>query len=413
MEVGRFDGEIFGGNCALHGQYDAMEGTHMPIKSNAIFSASTRLKYLTGCLMFLAFFAAVVSSGSVSLHGQQTSNEKDDRNSQPTVPTRPDSPLYKGEQGIQRSGIKFTAPTRTVTMKLHIEDPNGYFLPNIRRENFAVYEDGVRQKNVSVEVEHSPVSIAMLLEGGSRYHEVNKVFRDNLPNFGREFLDVLSRDDKIAIFKYDSKLQTLADFGQYHKGMDGVFHQVSTPDISEANFYDALLETLNLMKNVNGRKAIVVISSGVDTFSKASFEEVLRVAQDCATPIYTIGLAALMQRESAVYGASAPFARIDWDSAEKHMEELAKASGGRAYIVESTIGVGGIYDDIMENLRVRYVISYVSSNPATLGPPRQIKVELIDPQTGQELKIHDSNGRAIAAKVFVQESYMPDSAPGE
>jgi hypothetical protein len=55
----------------------------------------------------------------------------------------------------------------------------------------------------------------------------------------------------------------------------------------------------------------------------------------------------------------------------------------------------------------------VSSNPATVGPPRKIQVELIDPQTGQQLKIRDSNGRVIAAKVFVQESYMPDAAPGK
>jgi Ca-activated chloride channel homolog len=385
----------------------------MPAKPKSIFRARARHEYLLRWLILLAFFAGVVSSGSVSVHGQQTSNENDDHNSQSTVPTRPDSPLYKGEQGNQQSEIKFATLTRAVTIKLHVEDPNGYFLPNIRRENFAVYEDGVRQKNVSVEVEHSPVSIALLMEGGSRYHEVNKLLGDEMPYFGRELLDVLIPADKIAVFKYDSNLQTLAELGPYHKDLDGIFHQLSTPDISEANFYDALLETMNRMKNISGRKAIIAISSGVDTFSKTNFQEVLRTAQDCATPIYTIGLAVLMQRESAVYGPSAPFARIDWDSAEKQMETLTKASGGRAYAVESAVGIAGIYDDIMENLRVRYEVSYVSSNPATVGPPRKIQVELIDPQTGQQLKIRDSNGRVIAAKVFVQESYMPDAAPGK
>ncbi len=302
--------------------------------------------------------------------------------------------------------------TRTVTIKLHVEDPNGYFLPNIRPENFAVYEDEVRQKNVSVEVEHSPVSIALLMEAGSRYHEVNKLLGDEMPYFGRELLDVLSPADKIAVFKYDSKLQTLAEFGPYHKDLDGIFNQLSTPDMSEANFYDALLETMNRMENVIGRKAIIAISSGVDTSSKSSFQEVLRAAQDCTTPFYTIGLAPLLQRESAVYGPSAPFARIDWDSAEKRMEKLTKVSGGRAYTIESAVGIPGIYDDVMENLRVRYVVSYVSSNPTSGGPPRKIRVELIDPQTGQQLKIRDSNGKVIAAKIFVQESYMPAEAPG-
>jgi hypothetical protein len=80
--------------------------------------------------------------------------------------------------------------------------------------------------------------------------------------------------------------------------------------------------------------------------------------------------------------------------------------------LETETTVAAIYDDIMENLRLRYVVTYVSSNPATSGPPRQIRVELIDPKTGQALKIHDSNGKIIAAKVFVQESYRPNDAVG-
>ncbi|MGB7845982.1 MAG: hypothetical protein WBL63_10230, partial [Candidatus Acidiferrum sp.] len=120
----------------------------------------------------------------------------------------------------------------------------------------------------------------------------------------------------------------------------------------------------------------------------------------------------LMQRESATYGPTAPFARIDWSTAEKQLEMLAKASGGRAYELESDALIPAIYDDIMENLRVRYVISYVSSNAERSAAPRRIRVELIDPKTGEVLRIRDSNGKAIAAKVFVQETYSPNSASG-
>jgi hypothetical protein len=61
----------------------------------------------------------------------------------------------------------------------------------------------------------------------------------------------------------------------------------------------------------------------------------------------------------------------------------------------------------MENLRLRYVITYVSSNPATSGPPRNIRVELIDPTMGKALKIRDSTGKIINASVFVQQTYSP------
>jgi len=93
-----------------------------------------------------------------------------------TVPSRPVTPLYKGEQGQQRSEIEFTPSSRTVTIKFHVEDPNGYFLPNIRKGEFACRGRNP-QKNVSVEIEHSPISVALLMELGGRYHELNKVLR--------------------------------------------------------------------------------------------------------------------------------------------------------------------------------------------------------------------------------------------
>jgi hypothetical protein len=65
----------------------------------------------------------------------------------------------------------------------------------------------------------------------------------------------------------------------------------------------------------------------------------------------------------------------------------------------------------MENLRVRYMVTYISSNTATIGPPRSIRIELINPKTGSLLKINDATGKLIPAKVFVQEAYSP-TAPG-
>jgi hypothetical protein len=118
-----------------------------------------------------------------------------------------------------------------------------------------------------------------------------------------------------------------------------------------------------------------------------------------------------MELEAMTYGNTAPFARIDWRAAEKQLEALAKASGGRTYVVDSEVQIPGIYDDIMENLRVRYVVTYVSSNTSTSGPPRSIRIELIDPATDGPLKIHDAKGKVVPGKVFVQATYSP-TAPG-
>jgi VWFA-related protein len=292
-------------------------------------------------------------------------------------------------------------------MKLRVEDPNGYFLPNIRRDNFAVYEDGKRQRNVTVEVEHAPVTVALLLEFGGRYHELDKVLEMEVPRISRQLLDFIGRDDKVAILKYGSDVQVLADFDQGHENLDRVFDQLGMPAMSEANFYDALLDALRRVREARDRRAIILVSSGIDTFSKTSYQQVLEAASNSATSIYAIGLAHTMRQEAELYGAVSPLARIDWNTAEKQLEMLSKASGGRAYAPDSDVEIPAIYDNIMENLRIRYVITYVSSNPASSGPPRKIRVELIDPNTGGPLRIRDSNGKPVTPKVFVQESYSP------
>jgi Ca-activated chloride channel homolog len=246
-------------------------------------------------VILLLVFASAASSRNPSTHSPQSSHPQPHQETGVTVPNRPVAPLYKGEQGPQHSEIEFTPSTRMVTIKFHIEDPNGYFLPNIRRDNFGVSEDGVRQKNVSVEVEHSPVSVALLMELGGRYHELNKVLGEEVPRAGRQLLEVIGHDDTIAVFKYDAKLQPLADFDQGHGNLSRIFDQLTTPNFSETNFYDALVETLKRMKDVRGRKAIILISTGVDTFSKTSYQEALHAARECATPIYVIGLGSTMK----------------------------------------------------------------------------------------------------------------------
>src|SRR5258707_11832485 len=107
-------------------------------------------------------------------------------------------------------------------------------------------------------------------------------------------------------------------------------------------------------------------------------------------------------------GTPAPrFGRIDCTAAENRLELLAQTSGGRAYSLQSEVELPAVFDDIMENLRIRYVITYTSSNPSAEGPPRSIRVDLVDPKTGQPLKIRDAAGKVVAAHVFVQQTYVP------
>ncbi len=329
------------------------------------------------------------------------------------TPSRPSTSLFKGEQGNQKTEIYFDRATGVVTMKMLVQDSNGYFIPNIRRDNFAVYENGVRQQNATVDIEHAPVSLAVLMEWGGRYQALNRALGDQVPRAAHQLLDELGRQDKVAVFRYGDRVDRVADFSSGREALDTIFASVDKPDFSELNFYDALISTVDYMKKVSGRKAILLISSGVDTFSKARYQDALAVAREGGTPIYVIDIAPALrtsvERASSNLG---PYARIDWNRAESQLQEIAKSSGGRMYPAESTFDLSGVYDDLMENLRVRYVITYKSSSGGDLGTPRTVRIELVDPSTGGPLEIVDANGKPVRSQLFFEHTYTPVSAVG-
>src|SRR4051794_8159764 len=83
--------------------------------------------------------------------------------------------------GKPRPEIRFDPATRIVTIKTAVQDNDGYFIPNIRRDNFAVYENGIRQPDPKVEIEHAPVSLEVLAEWGGRYQALNRTLGEEVP----------------------------------------------------------------------------------------------------------------------------------------------------------------------------------------------------------------------------------------
>ena len=325
------------------------------------------------------------------------------------VPNRPASSLFQGEQGKQRSEIHYDQTTGVVTIKMGVQDPNGYFIPNIRRDNFAVYENDVRQQNATVEIDHAPVTLAVLLEYGGRRQALNKALGYEVPRAAHQLLDEIGRQDKIAFWRYADQVEQLADFSKGHETLDGLFLTFRTPEFSETNFYDALISTLRQMKTETGRKALVLISSGIDSFSKAKYEDVLNAIRDCQTPVYVINIGPILR--SAEELSPQPYARVDWSRAEAELHQIAQASGGRLYSPGSTLNLSGVYDDMMENLRLRYIITYKSTaNGGNLDAARTVRVELVNPNTGRPLEIVDANRKPVSSKLFVQESYVPRGA---
>ena len=323
------------------------------------------------------------------------------------IPARP-AALFAGEQGRQRTEVHFDPTSSTVTMKLLVQDPAGYFIPDLHRDNFVVYENGVRQQNATVEIEHAPITLGIVMEHGGRYKGFNKTSSDEVLTVGQQLLGELGREDKVAVWEYADQAQQIADFTTDHSRLDSLFMTTEVPDSSETNFYDALVSASETMKPVTGRKALIVITSGIDTFSKAKYDDALNAVRASGTPVYVIDVGPDLRDAAMRYANAGPYARLDWNRTETQLREIANVSGGRLYTVYSSlVDLSSMYDDLMENLRVRYVISYRSTTSSPADGPRSVRVELVDPKTNGPLEIVDTSGKVIRSKVIVENSYVP------
>ena len=341
----------------------------------------------------------------------QSASKRADQKSgaQVQVPNRPTSPLFNSTQGKQKTEIRFDPATGMVTLKLLVQDPNGYFIPNLRRDNFVVYENGVRQQNATVDIEHAPVTLAVLMEFGGRAPGLNRQMGDEVARAARPLLDELGPEDKVTFWKYSDQVQKLADANQSRDAVKTELITMGTPAVSETNLYDAVIATVAEMRPVRGRKAIVLITSGIDTFSKAHYKDARKAAEESDSPIYVLSLTQVLRQ--ILQMQDRPLATIDWNQVEHQLQEIARVSGGRAYTPSDTIQLSPVYDDVMENLKVRYVITYKSNN-GDANSPRTVRVELVDTQTGGPLVIRDANGRIVRASVILQENYVPSAATG-
>ena len=326
------------------------------------------------------------------------------------VPNRPSTALFQGAQGKQRTEIHFDPTTQVVTIKMLVQDTKGYFIPNIRRENFAVYENGVRQENANVEIEHAAVSLGVLLEYGGRYQVLNESTGAADSAAANQLLSEIGTDDKVAIWTYGDKVEEIAGFSDGRDALRSAVLKLRTPPFSEQNFYDALIAVVTKMHPLSGRKALLLVSSALDTFSKANYRDALQAVGQSDTPIYAINLGPLLQQHASVSLDAGPYAHIDWKGAEAKLRQIAVAGGGRMYSPQVLVDLPAIFDDLMENLRVRYVITYKSTSDPNVNRARTVRVELVDSRTSEPLRIEDANGKTVRSKIIVKDSYIPSEA---
>lgn len=304
----------------------------------------------------------------------------------------------------------FRSDVSTVSVDVAVLDNKGRFIPNIPGGNFRILEDGVPQKIATFNMGEAPMTVCMVIEFSNLFQSywTETWYQTLTASYG--FIDTLKPEDNLAIVAYDLRPEILSDFSTDRQAAREAMQRLRIAAYSESNLYDALVDTADRMSELEGRKAIIVIASGVDTFSKLTFDKTRKALQNAGVPIYAIGLMQALREWYDARGYLSSIARLDFLQADNQMRTFAKETGGQSYFPRFYGEFPNIYRMIHEALRSQYQVTYQPTNQARDGKFRKIKVELVNPATNEPLRVVDEKGKPMKYQVISKPGY---TAPRE
>jgi len=325
---------------------------------------------------------------------------------QPKIPSK----LNRKDKLDASEQPDFKVDTSVVNVDVAVLDNKGRFIPNIPRGHFRILEDNVPQQISNFGAGEAPMTVCMVIEFSNLFQQyyTESWYQTLQASYG--FLQTLKPEDYVAIVAYDMRPEILADFSTDKRKAYEAMQRLRIAAFSESNLYDAVTDTAERMKDLEGRKAIVLIASGRDTFSKLTFDKTRKILQNDAVPIYAIGLMQALREWYDARGAMGPIARLDFLQADNQMRTFAKETGGQSFFPRFYGEFPSIYRAIHESLRNQYSIGYSPANTAKDGKFRKIKVELVNPANNEPLRITDEKGKPIKYSIVAKGGY---TAPRE
>jgi len=299
--------------------------------------------------------------------------------------------------------IKVDVPL--VNLAVLVTTKDGQTIPGLKKENFKIMEDGAPQQISTFNQTEAPITAVLLVEFASTNYD----FMVEALNASYAFANTLKKDDWVAVISYDMKPQILADFTQDKRAVYAALNQLRMPGFAETNLFDAVFDTLDRVDRIEGKKYIILVTTGVDTFSKLTLDKILKKIKSTKdVTIYPISVGFVVREYCEVHHCRTrgfiPVGNMDYLQADNEMKTFASLTGGRAYFPRFQGELPGIFGDIASDIRNQYSISYHPTNTKLDGSYRKLKVELHAPDGGP-LKIRDQKGKDLKVIVYAREGY--------
>jgi len=351
---------------------------------------------------------------------------RDPNEQKPTGTSSKDaSPEEVGEGDIVR------IDTTLVSIPVSVMDRDGKYIPDLRKEDFRVWEDGVEQRVAYFASTEKPFTVALLIDtSGSTRFKLGEI-----QNAAIAFVEQLRADDRVMVVSFSDKIRVLSQPTSDRYALRNAIRQ--TEPGSGTRLYDAVDQVINQQFNrIEGRKAIVLFTDGVDTTSKhASYESTVRDAEELDALIYPVeydtysdmgiwgpgggggqsGGNVIIDILGAILGGGnsggnyprggggggypgrrggggprgggggswpgggSGTSRGEYELADQYLHDLARVTGARLYNAEQQ-NLDSAFRSVAEELRRQYSLGYYPKNSPRVGERRSIKVRVEKPE---------------------------------
>lgn len=319
----------------------------------------------------------------------------------------PPPPAPKKVEDNPDYSLKVNVPL--VNVDVLVTSKEGQFIPGLRKDNFRVLEDGVPQQVSNFTVSQAPITAVLLVEFAS----TNYIFMIQALQASYAFANTLKKDDWVAVTYFDMQPHILVDFTQDKRAVYGALNQLRIPGFSETNIFDAVYDTLDRLDRVEGKKYIILVTTGVDTFSKLTLDKIMKKIKDTKdVTIFPISIGFIVREYCETHpgycrnahGMGIPVGQMDYLQGDNEMRTFAAMTGGRAYFPRFEGELPELFGDISNDIRNQYSISYHPTNTKLDGTYRKLKVQVVAPDGGQ-LKVKDQKGKDVKLEVFARDGY--------
>jgi VWFA-related protein len=306
-------------------------------------------------------------------------------------------------EGLPDYSIRVDVPV--VNLDVLVTTKDGQTIPGLKQGNFKILEDGEPQKIATFNQSEAPITAVLLVEFASTNYD----FMVEALNASYAFANTLKKDDWVAVISYDMKPQILADFTQDKRAVYAALNQLRIPGFAETNLFDALFDTIDRIDRIEGKKYIILVTTGVDTFSKLTLDKILKKIKSTKDiTIYPVSVGFVVREYCEVHHCRTrgiiPVGNMDYLQADNEMRTFASLTGGRAYFPRFQGELPEDFQQIAADIRNQYSISYHPTNVKLDGSYRKLKVELQGPD-GSPLKIRDQKGKEVKPVIYAREGY--------